>query len=68
VEFDDQGWFWNPRQKNVIEQMIRSEAGIGQSNPVPVIMVLFVHGWKNNAAYNNTNVMTFKSVLNQLPE
>jgi len=74
VEFDDQGWFWptNPAnkvlQKNAVLQMIRNEAGFGSSNQCGVIMVLFVHGWKNNAAYENTNVGTFRSVLKQLSE
>jgi hypothetical protein len=32
VEFDDQGWFWNTNQALTVEQMIRTEAGVGQSN------------------------------------
>jgi hypothetical protein len=49
--------------------MIRNEAGLDDAtNPCGVIMVLFVHGWKNNAAYDNTNVETFRSVLKQLGE
>jgi len=68
VEFDDQGWFWDSRQKQKVEDMIREEAGIGKQNAAPVIMVLFVHGWKNNAAYGNSNVVTFRAVLNQLAD
>ena len=66
VEFDDQGWFWEPKQKQAIEQMIRNVARIGQPAGAPVIMVVFVHGWKNNAAEDNGNVQTFKATLMQL--
>lgn len=67
VEFDDQGWFWCPKQKNAVEEMIRDECGINPGGtPAGAIMVLFVHGWKNNAAYDNTNVVTFRCVLKEL--
>jgi hypothetical protein len=66
VEFDDQGWFWEPKQKQAVEQMIRNVARIGQPAGTPVIMVVFVHGWKNNAAEDNGNVRTFKATLMQL--
>ena len=29
-------------------------------------MVVFAHGWKNNAAINNANVDMFRETLNQL--
>src|SRR5215469_9744275 len=51
VEFDDQGWFWDIRQKNAVENLIRKECGIGKTPGKAVVMVLFVHGWKNNAAF-----------------
>jgi len=66
VEFDDQGWFWEPKQKEAVEQLIRQECGIGASQESAVIMVLFVHGWKNNAAFDNGNVETLRTVLKQL--
>jgi hypothetical protein len=67
VEFDDQGWFWNTNQLETVEQMIRSDAGIGQSNVAEgIVMVVFTHGWKNNAAVDNTNVAMFRKELNQL--
>jgi len=67
VEFDDQGWFWDARQAKAVEQMIRSEAGIGRSNDSRgIVIVVFVHGWKNNAATNNGNVEMFRSTLKQL--
>jgi hypothetical protein len=33
---------------------------------VPVVIVLFVHGWKNNADYNNDNVKMFRNALRGL--
>ncbi len=67
VEFDDQGWFWDSEQLKVVEQMLQTEAGIGQSNKAEgIVMVLFVHGWKNNAAYDNENVEMFRAMLKEL--
>jgi hypothetical protein len=67
VEFDDQGWFWDTHQKKAVEQMIRTEAGIGEANKAQgIVMVVFVHGWKNNAAIDNDNVAMFRSILKQL--
>jgi hypothetical protein len=67
VEFDDQGWFWDTNQVKAVEQMIRTEAGINQTNNAQgIVIVLFVHGWKNNAAYDNDNVEMFRNILKQL--
>ena len=67
VEFDDQGWFWDANQVKAVEQMIRSEAKIGQTNIAQgIVMFVFVHGWKNNAATNNDNVEVFRKTLAQL--
>ena len=67
VEFDDQGWFWDTNRVKAVEQMIRTEAGIGQTNNAEgIVIVLFVHGWKNNAAYDNNNVEMFRQTLKQL--
>jgi hypothetical protein len=67
VEFDDQGWFWDINQLKAVEQMIRTEAGIGQTNIAQgIVIVVFAHGWKNNAATNNGNVEMFRKTLDQL--
>ena len=67
VEFDDQGWFWDANQVKAVEEMIRTEAGIGQTNNAEgIVLMLFVHGWKNNAAYDNDNVAMFRTTLQQL--
>jgi hypothetical protein len=69
VEFDDQGWFWDTRQRTAVEQMIRDEAGIGSAQgatPQGIILVAFVHGWKDNAAYDGDGVQAFRQILQQL--
>lgn len=66
VEFDDQGWFWDYHQKTAVEKLIRNECGNGTDQQRPVIMVLFVHGWKHNAAFDDGNVNTLRTVLKQL--
>jgi len=67
VEFDDQGWFWDTHQLDAVKQMIRTEAGLPQSNLAQgIVIVVFAHGWKNNAAWNNGNVQTLRTVLKQL--
>jgi len=67
VEFDDQGWFWDTNQVKAVEQMIRTEAGVGQTNIAQgIVIVVFAHGWKNNAAIDNDNVEMFRKTLSQL--
>jgi hypothetical protein len=47
--------------------MIATEAGIDKAtNAEGIVLVLFVHGWKNNAAYDNENVGMFRAMLNEL--
>lgn len=66
VEFDDEGWFWDRRQLEAVEKLIRSEAGLSQPSAQGIILVLFVHGWKNNAAVDNGNVQMFRATLTEL--
>jgi hypothetical protein len=67
VEFDDQGWFWDTNQLKAVEDMIQTEGGVGQSNNSSgIVIMVFVHGWKNNAAVDNANVVMFRQTLAQL--
>jgi len=67
VEFDDQGWFWDGRQRSVVEQMVRDQAGLGSGATAQgIILVAFVHGWKDNAAYDDFGVEAFRDILRQL--
>ena len=60
---------YNPTDPNhikAVEEMIRTEAGIGQTNNAQgIVILLFVHGWKNNAVYDNDNVEMFRKTLKQ---
>jgi hypothetical protein len=77
VEFDDQGWDWCPRQRKTVEQMIRTQAGLPSdpAAPIPpnsvsqgIVLVAFVHGWKDNAQENDYGVDAFKQILTELNE
>ena len=68
VEFDDQGWFWDRRQWDAVQQMIQTEAKLDRStnSTQGIVMVLFVHGWKNNASFDNGNVGMVRATLKEL--
>jgi hypothetical protein len=74
VEFDQQGWFWMPDRSQLsdVQQMVSESAQLGQGHkPRPIIMVAFVHGWKNNAEGgleppNANNVTEFKAELQDI--
>lgn len=69
VEFDDQGWYWDPKQCDFVEQMVRNEAGVGDkehSTPQGIVLVVFVHGWKDNADFNSFGVQAFRDILIEL--
>jgi hypothetical protein len=71
VEFDDQGYFWDMRQRDAVEQMIRDEAGIGSAPHATakgIILVAFAHGWKDNAAYDGDGVNACRQILEQLSQ
>jgi hypothetical protein len=68
VEFDDEGWFVDTDQKHAVTTMITNELASGTAAQKGAIIVFFVHGWKNNADYADTNVQTFRIVLKQLAD
>jgi hypothetical protein len=65
VEFDDQGWFWAHKQWRAVKEAIETEA---TNSPGGLTLVVFVHGWKNNADSDNGNVKMFRSVLASLSQ
>ena len=65
VEFDDQGWFWGHDQWAKVRSAITNEASASNS-PDGLSVIVFVHGWKNNASFDNGNVETFRAVLTNL--
>ncbi len=64
VEFDEEGWFWDPNQAKKVEELVAATTkGASTNTPSQAIILVFVHGWKNNAAYNCNNVMMLRQTL-----
>jgi len=64
VEFDDQGDYWSRTQVDTLQQVIVDEARHSDSHGI--LMVVFIHGWKHNAAVCDENVVCFREVLQSL--
>ncbi|MCM0083844.1 hypothetical protein L4X63_19850 [Geomonas sp. Red32] len=69
VEFDDQGWFHDKRQRNAIFDAIaddreryRRETGRDRQ----YLIAVFAHGWKHNADGDDDNVKEFNKLLERL--
>lgn len=62
VEFDDQGWFHNPHQKNDLLRRLRERHERGEQ----FLIVVFAHGWKHNALGDDENVGEFRDLLKEL--
>jgi hypothetical protein len=61
VEFDDQGAKYAPAQMDVLFTQLKAE-----TTAQDLCLVVFVHGWENNASYDNGNVQEFRQLLEQL--
>jgi hypothetical protein len=70
VELDSQGWLWyqNRSQLNAAEDLILKDSNPNDINSPAkgVIVVAFVHGWKNNGDFNNANVSSFRDTLQEI--
>jgi hypothetical protein len=63
VEFDDQGeLFHRPQLDAALGEIARTKAAARAAGVNPVV-VLFVHGWKNNASESSGNVWGFRQIL-----
>jgi hypothetical protein len=58
VEFDDQGWLWSRDQMNTVITRLEKEEETER-----LLIVAFVHGWKHNARYDDTNVQMVRDNL-----
>jgi len=75
VEFDDQGELFpgterNPLADSEMEDFL-SRVRLGSlqddsSNPSPISVVVFVHGWKHDARSGDSNVRWFRAMLARL--
>ena len=61
VEFDDQGWFRDREQQ---ERLFNKLEEIGKQQDM--IIVTFVHGWKHNADFCDSNMCCFRDMLQQV--
>ncbi|MDN5849601.1 MAG: lipase family protein, partial [Nitrococcus sp.] len=63
IEFDDQGQLWDRQQMSAVVNKL-----IGEAANKNLLMVVFVHGWKHNAAPDDANVATFREMLRELTD
>lgn len=59
VEFDEQGDLWSKTQLEAARKQI-------SSSPKPPLLVVYIHGWQNDAHPKNRDLRTFNDFLNQL--
>lgn len=62
VEFDDQGWFHDIRQRQALFDRLRALRAANQA----MLVVTYTHGWKHNASESNGNLREFRKLLSQL--
>ncbi len=63
VEFGNDGHFRNPQQ---IDEALTAIDRADQRSNHHALIVVFVHGWKNNAGKFNNNVLDFRRQLNRI--
>lgn len=83
VEFDDQGWPFQKdgsgnaqlyavldalRKKFQGEKGARPEHGCIEPGTATLHLMVFVHGWKHTAAYDDANVANFRKLTHDLAE
>lgn len=61
IETDEEGDFANPLQLEIVSDRIRSVRKGGGA-----IVVSFIHGWHNNADWDNANLESFRKLLKAL--
>jgi hypothetical protein len=57
IEFDDQGWYHNVQQRDDLNNYLDDKTD------KDLLIVVFIHGWKHNAAPEDTNLRSFRAVL-----
>ncbi|HUP06860.1 MAG TPA: hypothetical protein VMU47_06905 [Caldimonas sp.] len=73
AEFDDQGWLYNGDYdgyggaSHQIEQLVVDLQQLA-ANKVPTSVVVFAHGWKHTARFDDPNVRSFRLFLEGLAE
>lgn len=62
VEFDDQGWFQDLRQRQALFARLQALHREKKS----MLIVAYTHGWKHNAEEGDSNLRDFRKLLAQL--
>lgn len=62
VEFDDQGWFHDIRQRQALFEQLQDLS----SQKRPMLIVTYTHGWKHNARADDSNLSSFRQLLAEL--
>jgi hypothetical protein len=57
IEFDDQGWYHDLAQRDALMRFLEETGG------EDLLIVVFVHGWKHNAAASDDNLRSFRALL-----
>jgi hypothetical protein len=69
VEFDDQGQLWSRKQMSAVLDSVAAQAA---DTSCDFLLVVYVHGWKHNAGWNQStgdddpDVTHFRSALKEL--
>ena len=67
VEFDDEGWpFDSARADNQIDSAIRQIKAQLATTTDCVRLYVYVHGWRHNAAFGDSNVASFRGFLREV--
>lgn len=61
VEFDDQGWLYDRKNRTQIDAVKARFAEEARTNGL--LMIAFAHGWKHNAGGGDSNVVMFHRLL-----
>ena len=57
IEFDDQGWYHDLAQRDALMRFLE------ETGSEDLLIVVFVHGWKHNAAAGDDNLRSFQALL-----
>jgi hypothetical protein len=57
IEFDDQGWFYDPVARDVLVAYLASK------KDVDIAIFVFIHGWRHNASADDRNLKSVRSLL-----
>jgi len=65
IEYDDQGFLHNPKQKNDVMDFFRKR--VNEDSEKEVLMMTYIHGWHHNARgdVEDSDIIEFRTLLQQ---